>query len=145
MTIERQAGSGARRALNIALWAAQILIAIAFVAIGWMKFSTPITELSKAIPWAGQLPERFVRTIGLIDMAGGIGVLLPAATRILPRLTVLAALGCTVLQILAILFHFSRGEAAATPLNFVLLPLVAFILWGRSTKCPIQPRWSARA
>jgi uncharacterized membrane protein YphA (DoxX/SURF4 family) len=144
MTIGRQPGSRAHQALNIALWIAQLLIAFAFVSIGWMKFSTPIAELSKMIPWAGQFPERFVRSIGLIDMAGGLGVVLPAATRILPRLTVFAALGCTVLQVLAILFHFSRGEASATPLNFVLLPLVAFILWGRAVKCPISPRWPAR-
>ncbi|WP_284202115.1 DoxX family protein, partial [Mesorhizobium tianshanense] len=52
----------------------------------------------------------------------------------------LAALGCTLLQISAIIFHATRGEFAALPLNFLLLALVAFILWGRSKRAPILPR-----
>jgi hypothetical protein len=92
------------------------------------------------MPWTGEHSEAFVRIIGLIDLAGGIGILLPALTRILPRLTVLAALGCTVLQVFAITFHVSRGEAAVTPLNLVLLALAVFVLWGRGRKAPIAPR-----
>ncbi len=78
--------------------------------------------------------------MGLVDFSGGIGILLPALTRILPRLTVLAALGCVVLQISAIIFHTSRGELSALPLNAVLLPICLFILWGRGKKAPIAPR-----
>jgi hypothetical protein len=53
---------------------------------------------------------------------------------------VLAALGCTVLQVFAITFHVSRGEAVVTPLNFVLLALSLFVLWGRGRKAPIASR-----
>jgi hypothetical protein len=67
-------------------------------------------------------------------------MLVPSLTRIMPRLTVIAAMAATVLQILAIAFHVSRGEAALTPLNFVLLALIVFIFWGRSKKAPIAPR-----
>jgi hypothetical protein len=52
---------------------------------------------------------------------------------------VLAALGCAALQVSAILFHVSRGEAADTPFNFVLLSLSLFVAWGRR-KRPIEPR-----
>jgi hypothetical protein len=86
------------------------------------------------------VPNWFLDLTGILDVAGGIGVLLPAVTRIEPRLTVLAALGCTLLQIAAIIFHLSRGEAAAVPLNFVLLALSMFILWGRARRAPIAPR-----
>jgi hypothetical protein len=55
-------------------------------------------------------------------------------------LTVLAALGCAVLQACAIVFHVSRGEAARTPFNFVLVGLSVFVDWGRRSKAPIQPR-----
>ena len=58
-------------------------------------------------------------------------MLLPAITRIQPRLTVYAALGCTLTQIAAIIFHFARGEVVAAPLNIVLLALSVFIIWGR--------------
>ncbi|WP_348524782.1 DoxX family protein [Mesorhizobium huakuii] len=70
-------------------------------------------------------------------------MLLPALIRIQPRLTVLAALGCVLLQIAATIFHLSRGEASALPLNIILLALSAFILWGRAKKDPIPSRASA--
>lgn len=128
------------KVLNIALWVAQVLIALAFVLIGYSKLTTPIEELSKMMVWTGQYPKVFVRSIGIIDMAGGLGVLLPSVSRILPRLTVIAAICCIALQFLAISFHISRGEAAATPPNFVFLALVIFIAWGRGRKVPIMPR-----
>jgi hypothetical protein len=128
------------RSLRIGLWVAQALIFFAFASAGLVKLLTPIPQLAAMMPWAGQYSETFVRFIGVIDLAGGIGILLPALTRILPRLTVLAALGCTVLQVFALVFHISRGEAEVTPLNFVLLALALFVLWGRGRKAPIAPR-----
>jgi len=128
------------RALRIGLWAAQLLIAIAFIGAGLVKLTTPIPQLAAMMPWAGQYSETFVRSIALVDLAGGFGILLPALTRILPRLTVLAALGCSVLQVIALVFHLSRGEAEVTPLNIVLLALSLFVLWGRNGKAPIAPR-----
>lgn len=80
-----------------------------------------------------------VRGLGVIDVLGGIGVFLPALTRIKPDLTVLAALGCVALQVYAMVFHISRGEIAATPVNVVFLALSAFVLWGRR-KLPVLPR-----
>jgi len=128
------------RAFRIGLWAAQVVLAVVFISAGFVKLTTPIPQLAAMMPWAGQYSETFVRAIALVDLAGGIGILLPALTRILPRLTVLAALGCAVLQVIALLFHLSRGEAAVTPLNVVLLALALFVLWGRNSKAPIAPR-----
>ncbi|MEI1248646.1 DoxX family protein [Rhizobium aouanii] len=128
------------RALNIGLWSAQSLIFVAFVVFGCMKMFMPVDQLAAMWVWPGQVPVPFLRFMGIVDAAGGVGVLLPALTRIQPRLTVLAALGCTALQIAAIIFHVSRGEAFVTPLNFVLLALSAFILWGRAKKAQITPR-----
>jgi hypothetical protein len=51
-----------------------------------------------------------------------------------------AALGCTILQLLAIIFHVARGEWAVTPLHFILLALCLFVLWGRFGQAPIRPR-----
>jgi hypothetical protein len=126
--------------LRIGLWIAQALVFVLFSAAGLTKLFTPIPTLAGMMPWTGELPVAFVRFIGLIDLAGGVGILLPALTRIKPGLTVLAALGCTALQVCALIFHLSRGEASVTPLNVVLLALCAFVLWGRSRKAPIQPR-----
>ncbi len=126
--------------LRIALWVAQGLVAAMFVMSSVIKLATPITELAAMMPWAGQVSPAFVRFIGLVDLAGGVGILLPALTRIQPRLTVLAALGCVVLQVLAFGFHAFRGEFSVLPVNIVLLALSAFVLWGRSTKVQVAPR-----
>lgn len=128
------------RGLRIGLWAAQVLIAVVFTGAGFVKLSTPIAQLSATMPWTGQYPEGFVRFMGMVDLAGGLGILLPSLTRIVPRLTVLAALGCVALQVCALVFHLSRGEAMVTPLNVVLLALSLFVLWGRGKKAPILPR-----
>ncbi|WP_082519482.1 DoxX family protein [Variovorax sp. Root411] len=130
------------RALNITLWVAQLIVALFFVWAGGMKLMTPINQLAAMWPWTGELPAGIVRFLGAIDLAGGIGVLLPALTRIKPRLTVLAALGLVVLQICAVIFHASRGEFPALPFNAVLIVFCAFVLWGRSKKIPFQARSS---
>jgi uncharacterized membrane protein YphA (DoxX/SURF4 family) len=127
-------------ALRASLWIAQVLVFVLFTLVGVMKLSAPIAQLAERMVWAGQYPEAFVRLMGVVDLAGGIGILLPSLTRIKPRLTVAAALGCTALQICAIVFHLSRGEGMMAPLNFVLLALAVFVFWGRSRKAPIAPR-----
>lgn len=132
--------AGPGRALRIGLWTAQALLAFVFISAGFVKLTTPIPQLAAIMPWAGQYSETFVRAIALVDLAGGLGILLPALTRILPRLTVLAALGCAVLQVIALVFHLSRGEADVAPLNVVLLGLSLFVLWGRNNRAPIAPR-----
>ena len=128
------------KALRIGLWVAQVLAALIFALIGFSKLTTPIPELAAMMKWPGEYSPAFVRIIGAIDLLGGIGLLLPSATRILPRLSVLAALGCTVLQVVAIAFHVSRGEFMVLPLNAVLIALCIFVLWGRAIKAPIAPR-----
>ncbi|SDI51141.1 DoxX-like family protein [Paraburkholderia steynii] len=125
--------------LNIGIWIAQALIFVGFVVIGWIKLSKPIPELSAMWPWTGQLPGIVVRTLGVVDIAGGVGIFLPALLRIRPGLTVLAALGCVVLQVCALVFHAARGEIAVTPVNLIFLALSAFVLWGRRTR-PITSR-----
>lgn len=135
-----QSPSSAGKALRIGLWVSQVLLALAFGFVGITKLTTPIPDLVAMMKWPGEYSPAFVRLIGAVDLLGGIGVLLPSMTRILPRLSVLAALGCTVLQVLAIGFHASRGELMVLPFNALLLALSIFVLWGRSRKAPIAAR-----
>jgi len=75
------------------------------------------------------------------EILGAVGVILPAVTRILPILTTMAAAGFVTIQVLAIGFHLARGEyVEAVTMNLALLALSAFVLWGRGTKAPIEPR-----
>jgi DoxX-like family len=130
-------GPSARTPLRISLWTAQTILFVLFTLFGGMKLLMPVDRLAQMWIWPGQVPAWFLHLTGVLDIAGGIGVLLPALSGIQPRLTVLAALGCTLLQIAAIIFHLSRGEASVVPLNFVLLALSAFVLWGRGRHAPI--------
>jgi|SRR6188768_470824 len=130
-------GATKARSLSASLWLTQALLSLLFVGTGVWKLLTPISKLATQIPWAGQVPEGFLQATALIDLCGGLGILLPALTRIKPSLTPLAALGCAALQGCAIVFHLSRGEVVNTPFNFLLLGLSLFVFWGRRFKVPI--------
>ncbi|AKV02640.1 putative integral membrane protein [Labilithrix luteola] len=128
------------KAVHYGLWVAQVLLALMFGMAGAMKSFTPIGELSKSLPWVAESPAALVRFIGLSELAGALGLILPSVTRVRPRLTALAAVGLVLVMALASLFHLSRGEAKAVPVNFVLGGLAAFVAWGRSKKAPIAHR-----
>lgn len=138
--VEAAPSNVSRKALHIALWSAQALVSAAFCAIGLMKLLTPVDELSQTIAWAGEYPIWFLRGIAVIDIAGGLGMIVPSLTRIKPNLTCIAAACSAVLQVGAIVFHVSRGESNLIGLNILLLTLIAFIYWGRSVKAVIRPR-----
>lgn len=129
------------RWLGISLWVAQLLLALAFGAAGVWKSFTPMAELAEAMNWVAASPDWLVRFIGIVEIAGALGMILPAATRILPFLTPLAALGFAVIQVLAIGVHASLGETAGTlPVNLVLLALAVFVVWGRFRAAPVPAR-----
>jgi hypothetical protein len=128
------------KGIRVGLWIVQGLLSLTFAGGGVWKLATPIPELAMKMPWMGQVSPSFLYTTAVFDILGGLGVLLPSLTRIKPGLTVLAALGCVALQVSAIVFHFSRGEAANTPFNFLLVALSLFVAWGRRSRAPIAPR-----
>jgi hypothetical protein len=119
--------------LQASLRIAQALLALLYVGTGIMKLMTPVATLAAMWPWAGEYPN-LLRFTGIIDLAGGIGIVLPTLTRIKPGLAALAALGLAALQLCAIVFHVFRGEAANTPFNFIMLALALFVFWGRRPK-----------
>jgi uncharacterized membrane protein YphA (DoxX/SURF4 family) len=126
---------------SIGLWVAQVLLAVAFGAAGVMKLFMPYADVAAQMAWAAASPEWLVRFIGFAELAGALGMILPALTRILPWLTPLAGLGFAVIQVLAIGVHAARGETAMSlPVNLVLLALSLFVAWGRWRKAPIAPR-----
>lgn len=125
--------------MHILLWVVQVLLACAFGMAGVMKSTQPVDVLvQNGIAWAGQVPLLMLRFIGISELLGAIGLILPAATKIKPWLTPLAALGLLTIMILAMAFHLSRGEAQALPMNMVLGGLAAFVAWGRTRKVPIR-------
>jgi uncharacterized membrane protein YphA (DoxX/SURF4 family) len=126
--------------MKIVLWILQILLAAAFIAAGAMKLTQPLAMLATALPWTADVPGALVRFIGVAEILGALGLVLPAATRILPRLTPLAAAALAVDMVLATLFHLVRGEAMAVPPTLVLAALLVFVAWGRAFRAPVAPR-----
>lgn len=129
--------SGPSQRLHLSLWIVQILLGVFFAMVGVVKMTTPMAELPADGP---SLPEALLRFIGASEFAGGLGLVLPAATRIKAWLTPLAGLGLAVIMLLALAFHASRGEWASLPMNLVLGGLAVFVAWGRSKKALIEAR-----
>ena len=127
-------------ALNIVLWAAQVILAAMFGMAGVMKLTQPLEALVQTVPWAADVPVALVRFIGASELAGAVGLLLPALTRIRPGLTPLAAAALAAVMLLAALFHITRGELAALPINLALGALAVFVAWGRTRRAPITQR-----
>jgi uncharacterized membrane protein len=128
------------RALSVTLWAVQLLLAALFLLVGYTHALAPIEVAIQRAPWAASLPVALVRFIGVVELAGALGLLLPAATRIRPMLTPLAAAGLATIMLLAIPFHLSRGEGNAVAINVVLGALAALVALGRARWAPIATR-----
>lgn len=125
---------------NIALWVVQSLLAAAFLAAGATKLTTPIAELAKSMPWVEGPLGGFVRFIGASEIAGALGLVLPSATRIAPKLTVAAASALGLVMVLAAATHASRGELGVLPVNATILSMLALVAYGRAKKAPIAAR-----
>lgn len=128
------------KGLHIALWVVQVLLGAAFVMAGLTKSTQPMEALAAQMPWTTVMGAGMTRFIGLSELLGGVGLILPALTRIKPQLTALAGAGLAVVMVLAAGYHVLQGEFAALPINAVLGGLAAFVAWGRFQKAPIAPR-----
>ncbi|MDR7128696.1 putative membrane protein [Algoriphagus sp. 4150] len=120
------------KAMNISLWAVQILLSITFIWAGFMKLFVP-----DDLPWlwTKENPE-LVWISGIVDLLAGLGLTLPTLLRIRPILTAYAAFGTIALMFSAILFHVLRGEGNQIGFNVFILISAVFIAWGRGKKDP---------
>ncbi len=119
--------------MNIALWIAQGLLAAMYLMVGSMKsFQPEKVRQNPHMTWAHEQPDNYIRFVGTTEVLGALGLILPLVTGILPWLTVLAGIGLTLVQLLAIFKeHLPRKEYSSIPLNIVLLVLAVFVVIGR--------------
>lgn len=113
--------------MNVVLWIIAGLLAVAFVAAGLMKATQPKTKLATNLPWVDDFSAGTVRFIGVVEVLGGLGLILPAALDIAPILTPIAATGLAVTMVLAAVVHARRKESQAIVFNAVLFALAAFV------------------
>ena len=117
--------------MNLALWVAQILLAAMYGMAGITK-TLQTAKAREQLPWAKNRSDSFVRFVGTSELLGALGLIVPLVTGILPWLTVLAAVGLTLIQLLAIFTeHLPKKEYNVIPINVILLALAAFVVIGR--------------
>lgn len=113
--------------MNIALWITQALLAALFLFAGGMKLIMPIEEMTKEIA----MPGGFLRFLGVAEVLGAIGLILPWLLRIRPNLTPLAAAGLVIIMIGAVVVTLMTGDMLSALMPFLVGVLAAFIAYGR--------------
>jgi len=118
--------------MNYALWIVQGLLAALFLFAGGMKLVLPLEKLTGPFP----LPGLFIRFIGVCEVLGALGLILPGLLRIRPGLTPLAAAGLVIIMIGATVLTLLGGELTAAVVSAVVGLLAAFVAYGRWRLAP---------
>lgn len=114
--------------MNITLWVLQVLLAVAFVAHGWM-FLAPPPDI--AIILNDSLPRWFQLFLGVAELAAAVGLTLPRLTNVKPWLVSWAAGGLMVVTGSATVLHLARNEFGPAGTTIVLFALSAVVAYGR--------------
>ncbi|MFD5625303.1 DoxX family protein [Streptomyces sp. NPDC127072] len=115
--------------MHVAYWIVAALLAVFYVYAGGKKILQSPDELRPMMGWVDTVPLPLVRLIGVLEVLGALGLLLPPLTGIAVPLAVAAAAGLVLVQIGGMTLHLSRGEVREIGLNIVLLALAAVAVW----------------
>jgi len=115
--------------MEIAYWIVASLLSLLFAYAGGRKVAQDKERLAPLMNWVDTIPMWLVRTIGVLELLGVVGLLLPPLTGISPGIAAVAAAGFVVSQILATALHLSRGEVRETGLNITLIALAGVAMW----------------
>ncbi len=125
--------------LNAVLWFVQSLLAVAFGMAGAMKVSMPVEQLAaNGMTFVNDYSSMFVRFIGVSELLGAVGLILPSILRIKPILTPIAASGIAVIMVLAASYHIMHNEPFMP--TIVFLVMAVFVAWGRFKGAAIESR-----
>ena len=119
--------------MKYALWTIQGLLAVLFLFAGGTKLVLPIAEMTKEI----QMPGLFLRFIGVAEVLGALGLILPGLLRIRTGLTPLAAAGLAIITIGATVVTLVAGQGALALFPLVAALLSAFVAYSRWRLVPI--------
>jgi hypothetical protein len=124
--------------MEIATWVVAGVLAALYVTAGTLKTTQPMAKLAGPMPWTTSLTLPQVRLLGLAELLGALGLVLPKLLDVVDgragtggTLTGLAATGLALIQAGAVVLHLKRGEAAVLPLNVVLFAAAAFVAAAR--------------
>jgi hypothetical protein len=125
-----------RNKVHVALWAIQGLLALIFLFTGTIKLALPLAMLKGPVP----LPGWFLRFLGVCEVLGACGLILPGLTGIRPGLTPLAAAGLVIIMIGATTLTLVGGPVALAWIPFVVGLLAASVAYGRWRVAPLAER-----
>jgi hypothetical protein len=120
--------------VTCALWIVQGLLAALFLFAGGMKLVLPLDKLMGAVP----VPGLFLRFIGVVEVLGALGLILPGLFRIRTGLTPLAASGLVIIMIGAVALTLLGGDLVAAMISLVVGALAAFVAYGRWRLAPLR-------
>ena len=120
--------------MNIFLWIAQGPLAIAFISGGFGKMLQPKEKLAPKYGWVNDFSSTSVKLIGLAEVAGGTGLIIPELTGIMPILTPIAAAALGILMLGAVVTHLRRNERSHALVPSILFLLLLFVAHGRFTQ-----------
>ena len=123
---------------NMLLWIGQILLGLAFLGVGYGHI-TRFEQMSTrpGMSWLAAVGRDRMRIIGILEILGAIGLILPAATGALPWLTPVAATALAVLMVLAIVLHARRPDEGRNIIgNLILGVIAALVAYGRFVVAP---------
>jgi uncharacterized membrane protein YphA (DoxX/SURF4 family) len=124
------------RRLTYALWMVQGLLAVVFLFAGGAKLVMSVEEMTKGVPVP--LPGLFLRFLGVAEVLGALGLILPGLLRIRPGLTPLAAAGLVIIMIGAIVITLVGRDVATALISLVVGGLAAFVAYGRWRLAPLR-------
>jgi uncharacterized membrane protein YphA (DoxX/SURF4 family) len=124
--------------MNVALWIVQVLLGALFLFAGAMKFIMPVEEMTKQMPVP--MSGTFLHFIGVVELLGGLGMILPGLLRIRPGLTPLAACGLVIIMIGATVITLMAGSVPPALMPLAVGLLAAFVAYGRWRLAPISER-----
>lgn len=116
--------------MNIALWIVQGVLALGFMFSGWMK-AVQYEKGAAAWGWVKEVPRGLVVAIGILELLGAVGLVLPLATNVAPILTPVAAIALATVVLFGALFHLLRKEYREIGVNVVFIVLAAIVAVGR--------------
>jgi predicted transporter len=124
---------------NLLLWIGQVLLALAFVGVGFgHAFGFEGMAVRPGMGWLRAVGPSGMRAIGILEVLGGVGLIVPAAVRVLPWLTPTAAALLALLMVFGAVFHVRRpDETRNVTTNLVLGAIAALVAYGRFVVAPL--------
>ena len=117
--------------MNVILWILQVLLALLFIWAGGFKLVVPLSVLAQPQPGQVALPGMLLKFVGLCELLGGFGLVLPGIFRTRQYLIPLAALGLLIIMIGATVVVLMGGNVGIAVSNVVIALMLAFVAYGR--------------